>query len=154
MPKINQQRDALQANVREREQAIETGRQQVLRLLGEASTLRNQLAQIDEYLAGIERETARARQRRSRRAPAEIERAGNRPQSSFPRRMPQRQLELESVTGERRRTEEELAERRAREPSKLRREIDALQDELSQIQRAQGIARSRCCRTAPTPPNR
>ncbi len=34
---------------------------QVLRLLGEASTLRNQLAQIDEYLAAIERDAARSR---------------------------------------------------------------------------------------------
>ena len=33
----------------------------MLRLLGEASTLQNQLAQIDEYLAGIERDAARAR---------------------------------------------------------------------------------------------
>ena len=59
MLEINQQREALQAKVREREKAIESGRQVILRLLGEASTLKNQLAQIDEYLAGIERETAR-----------------------------------------------------------------------------------------------
>ena len=51
--------------MRERERAIEAGRQLILRLLGEASTLKNQLAQIDEYLAGIERETARADARRA-----------------------------------------------------------------------------------------
>jgi len=39
---INQQRDALQARLREREAAIEAGRQAILRLLGEASHLRNQ----------------------------------------------------------------------------------------------------------------
>jgi chromosome segregation protein len=60
MLEINQQREALQAKVRERERAIETGRHLILRLLGEASTLKNQLAQIEEYLAGIERETARS----------------------------------------------------------------------------------------------
>ena len=60
MTEINQQREGLQVKVRERERAIESGRQVILRLLGEASTLKNQLAQIDEYLAGIDRETARA----------------------------------------------------------------------------------------------
>ena len=51
MTEINQQREGLQLKVRERERAIEAGRQVILRLLGEASTLKNQLAQIDEYLA-------------------------------------------------------------------------------------------------------
>src|ERR1019366_3345082 len=60
MTEINQQREGLQLKVRERERAIEGGRQVILRLLGEASTLKNQLAQIEEYLAGIDRETARA----------------------------------------------------------------------------------------------
>ena len=45
----------------------------ILRLLGEASTLKNQLAQIDEYLAGIDRETARST-REEQVAAAEIER--------------------------------------------------------------------------------
>ena len=45
-------------------EGIESARQQVLRLLGEASTLRNQLAQIDEYLAAIERDAARVAQGR------------------------------------------------------------------------------------------
>ena len=44
----------------------------------------------------------------------------------------QRQLELEAVTGERRRTEEDLAERR-RGAAELRREIDGLKSEVSQI---------------------
>jgi hypothetical protein len=48
-------------NLRGRERTIEQSRQLVLRLLGEASTLRNQLAQIDEYLAAMERDSARAR---------------------------------------------------------------------------------------------
>ena len=54
-------------HLRERERSIEQARQQVLRLLGEASTLRNQLAQIDEYLAGDRaRRGARAQGRRIR----------------------------------------------------------------------------------------
>ena len=73
MQEINLQRESLQAKVREREKAIETGRQVILRLLGEASTLKNQLAQIEEYLAGIERESARS-QREEQVASTEIER--------------------------------------------------------------------------------
>jgi len=130
MREINQQRESLQARVRDRETAIEAGRQAILRVLGEASTLRNQLAQIDEYLAGIDRETARAT-REEQTSAAEIERleaARNRLSET----MAQRQLELDSVTGERRRTEEELSGRR-REVVELRRQIDALKTEVSEI---------------------
>ena len=55
------ERDAVQADLRQREKGLETARQQVLRLLGEASNLRNQLAQIDEFLAAVDRDTARAK---------------------------------------------------------------------------------------------
>ncbi len=130
MVEINQQRERLQAKVREREKAIETGRQMILRLLGEASTLKNQLAQIEEYLAGIDRETARA-VREEGTASAEIERLEV-ARKQLSETLAQRQLELESVTGQRRRTEEELAERR-RMAAELRREIDTLKNEVSQI---------------------
>src|SRR6185369_11776765 len=103
MLEINQQRETLQGKMRDREKAIESGRQLILRLLGEASALNNQLAQIDEYLAGIERETARST-REEQVTAAEIERldAARRQLSES---MAQRQLDLEAVTGERRRTE-------------------------------------------------
>ena len=55
------ERDETQAALRERERGVEATRMHVLKLLGEASTLRNQLAQIDEYLASMERDTARSR---------------------------------------------------------------------------------------------
>ncbi len=58
------------ASCAERERGIE-GPPAVLRLLGESSTLKNQLAQIDQYLVGIERDIARidARRRRPRQRP-------------------------------------------------------------------------------------
>jgi chromosome segregation protein len=130
MLEINQQRESLQARVRERERAIEAGRQVILRLLGEASTLKNQLAQIEEYLAGIERESARAT-REEQVAAVEIERLeGVRKHLSDT--MAERQLELELVTGERRRTEGDLVERR-QVSAELRREIDGLKNEVSRI---------------------
>jgi chromosome segregation protein len=130
MIEINQQREALQNKTRERERAIEAGRQLILRLLGEASTLKNQLAQIDEYLAGIDRETARST-REEEVAAAEIERleAGRKQLNET---LSQRQLELETVVGERRRTEEELGNQRGA-AAELRREIDGVRSEVSQI---------------------
>jgi chromosome segregation protein len=130
MEETSQQRETLQAQVREREQAIESGRQVILRLLGEASTLKNQLAQVEEYLAGIDRETARSA-REEQTAAAEIERldAARKQLSAV---MARRQLELESVTGERHRTEEELGARRLA-AAELRQELDALRNEVSQI---------------------
>lgn len=130
MIEINQQREALQAKTRERERAIESGRQLILRLLGEASTLKNQLAQIDEYLAGIDRETARST-REEQVAAAEIERL-EAARKQLSETVSQRQLELENVAGERRRTEEELGERR-RTAAELRGELDGARSELSQV---------------------
>lgn len=130
MTEINQQREGLQVKVRERERAIESGRQAILRLLGEASTLKNQLAQIDEYLAGIDRETARAT-REEQVAAAEIERLDT-ARRQLSETVAQRQMELESVSGERRRTEEDLTDRR-RMAGELRREIDGVKTEVSQV---------------------
>jgi chromosome segregation protein len=128
MIEINRQREALQAKVREREQTMEAGRQVVLRLLGEASTLKNQLAQVEEYLAAIEREAARS-EREEETAGAEIARleAASRQLSEI---VTQRQLELESVTAEKRRTEEDLAGRR-RNAAELRQEIDGLKSDVA-----------------------
>jgi chromosome segregation protein len=130
MAEINRQRESLQVRVIDGEQAIESGRQLILRLLGEASTLRNQLAQIEEYLAGIDRETARST-REEQVAAAEIERL-EAARKQLSETMAQRQLELELVTGERRRTEEQLAEQRLAAAG-LRQAIDALRNEVSRI---------------------
>ena len=126
----NQARDAIQARVREAESAIESSRSLILRLLGEASTIRNQIAQADTYLAGIERERTRV-QKEEEIASAEIERlAGVKEQLS--ERIAQRQLELQSVTANRRDTEEGLAGRRRAEAD-LREEIDQLRAECSRL---------------------
>ena len=128
MLEINRQRESLQLKMIEREKNIESGRQVILRLLGEASTLKNQLAQIDEYLASIDRETARST-REEQTAAAEIERLdGLKKQISAT--LAERQLELETVTGERRRTEQDLGEKRSL-ASELKLEIDGLKNEIA-----------------------
>ncbi len=123
-----QERDALQTDLRARERGIEQSRQQVLRLLGEASTLKNQLAQIDEYLAAIERDAARSRK--------EEESASNdmtrleQVKGELGEKLNARQLELESLADQRRRVEEEMKERQTRAVASRKR-IEELRAALS-----------------------
>jgi len=146
---INQQRDALQARLREREAPSKAAASHPA-AAGEASHLRNQLAQMEEYLASIERETARS-VREEQLAAAEIERL-EAARQSLTEIVAARQLELESVTGERRRTEEDLAARR-QAAAELRQTIDQEKTEVSRI-RARKESLDRCWLTAATPPNR
>ncbi len=130
MVEKNRLREELQTSVREREKAIEASRTGVLRLLGEVSTLRNQLAQMNEYLAGIERETARV-QKDEQGSSAELERLAIARQA-LSETMSQRQLELETVTGERKRTEGDLSGRR-QSAVEVRGLIDGLRTECSKL---------------------
>jgi chromosome segregation protein len=106
------ERDGAQNDLRTRERGIEESRQQVLKLLGEASTLRNQLAQIDEYLAAMERDAARSR-RDEESAASELARL-DQVKGELSTKLGARQMELESLTEQRRRVEEELKERQSR----------------------------------------
>ncbi len=106
------ERDGLQNNLRERERGIESARQQVLRLLGEASTLRNQLAQIDEYLAAMERDATRSR-REEEAASADLARM-EQVTAELSAKLGARQMELESIGSQRGRVEEEIKQRQAR----------------------------------------
>ena len=105
------ERDALQSELRERERTIEASRQQVLRLLGEASTLRNQLAQIDEYLAAMERDATRSR-REEESASADRTRL-EQVKEELSAKLSARQLDLESLAARRRGVEQEIQQRQA-----------------------------------------
>jgi chromosome segregation protein len=124
------ERDALQATLRAREQELEATRLRVLRLLGEASALKNQLAKVDEYLAGVGRDTARL-ERDESSAAADIERLSA-ARAEISERVAARQLELESVAGQRRRVEEDLAARRAR-AAETRQRLEELRQEFSRL---------------------
>ena len=106
------ERDALQADLRQREKGLEAARHQVLRLLGEASNLRNQLAQIDEFLAAVERDTARAKKEEDG-ATGDLTRLEE-VKAELSTKLSAQQLELESLADRRQRVEEEIKERRTR----------------------------------------
>ena len=124
------EREQLQQTLRGREQQIESCRQLVLRLLGESSSLKNQLAQITEYLAGVERETVKI-QREEQTALSDLEwLAASKEEASG--RMAERQVELESVAEQRRRADTELTDRRAK-AAEARQRLDALRSAFSGI---------------------
>jgi len=127
---MNRRRDDVQIRLRESGQAIDALRNAVLRLLGEASGIRNQIAQADTYLASIERERIRST-REEEVAGAEIERLAK-VKRDLSDNMAQRQMELETVTQGRLRTEQELTGKRA-EINSLRQEIDRLRGACSTL---------------------
>ena len=124
------EREELNKALQERARTLEAGRQQVLRLLGEASALKNQLAQIDEYLSAVDRDTARA-QREEQAALADMDRLEN-VKAELAQRMAARQLELESTAGQRRGVEEQLSVQRNR-AVKARADFEQLRSEASQL---------------------
>jgi len=105
------ERDALQNDLRERERGLESARMRVLQLLGEVSTLRNQVVQIDEYLAAIERDSARAR-KEEEIASVDLARL-DQVKAELSTKLSAQQLELESLADRRHRVEEDLKTRQA-----------------------------------------
>jgi chromosome segregation protein len=123
----NEAREFLQGRLRERERGLESSRLAILRLLGESSTLKNQLAQVDEYLAGIERETLRVT-REEGVAVSDLERLAA-SKEDVSQALGRRQLELESIQDQRRRADEELSVRK-RGAADARQAIDTLRAEV------------------------
>jgi chromosome segregation protein len=126
----NRVRDQIQLRVREAERTIEASRSVILRLLGEASTIKNQLAQAETYLAGIERERTRV-QRDEEIATAEIERLTGVKQE-LTGKIAERQLEIQNVVADRKETEESLVDKR-REAHEIRQRLDQLRAECSRL---------------------
>jgi chromosome segregation protein len=124
----SQERDVLQRNVRDRESSIESTRQSVLRLLGETSTLKNQLAQVEEYLSSVERDMNRLNAD-EQSASADLERLET-VRTELSDRMSSRQMELQSVTEQRKSVETELSQRRLA-AQESRRKLEQLRSELS-----------------------
>jgi chromosome segregation protein len=128
MTNKNQEREVLQRNLRERESSIETSRQAVLRLLGESSTLKNQLAQVEEYLSGVDRDMVRLTND-EQTASAELERIDS-VRNELTGRMSDRQTQLQSVTDRRKAVEADLQQRRQMSQDS-RRKLEQLRAELS-----------------------
>ncbi len=126
----NEERDMLQGRLRAREQGMESARQQVLRLLGEASTLKNQLAHVDEFLASMERDRSRA-EREAEIASGDMEKL-TAIKTGLSEKSAARQLELESLTQQKRRVEETLVSRK-QQHQETRRQLEGQRAEASRL---------------------
>ena len=117
-------------HIQEREQEQEASRRKMLGLMGEASALRNQVAKIEEFLAGNERQIARAREEEaaSKKELEQYEEA----RQELETRLEERNGEIESRRKRAGELDEEI--RGQREQSKSRRQAaDELQQELSRM---------------------
>ena len=126
----SEERDLAQGQLRDRERGMEIARQQVLKLLGEASTLKNQLAQIDQYLVGIDRDVERI-QRDEASASSERERL-EALKAELSQKQAARQMELQTTVEQRRVIDEELSTRKAR-AAEARRKLEELRAETSRL---------------------
>src|SRR5580700_2388580 len=124
------EREQIQQALQQRAKTLETGRQNVLRLLGESSALKNQLVQIGEYLSAIDRDAARC-QRDEQSAGAELERHAV-VKAELSRKMSAGQMELESTADKRRRVEDELAVRKT-QAGEARKLLDQLRTDASRL---------------------
>ena len=124
------EREQIQHALQQRAKTLETGRQNVLRLLGESSALKNQLAQIAEYLSAVDRDAARC-QRDEHAAGAELDRHAV-VKAELSRKMSAGQMELESTADKRRRVEDELAVRKT-QAGEARKLLDQLRTDASRL---------------------
>lgn len=124
------ERDRVQAALREREDLIERSRQQVLRLLGESSTLKNQLAQIETHLSSLDRDRLRLKNEEES-AGAAIERLNAR-KKEISELLAARQLEIESIGDQIQRVESALLEQRAK-AAETRRALETIRTEASRV---------------------
>jgi len=118
------------ASIRSDEQRQEGLRHQVLRLLGELSSLKNELAKMDEFLAGNERHLARVQEEASS-AEQELSEL-TRGHGDLEGQVEEQQQKLDALTEQRRLTQQEIsgrkqeAERRRVEAEKLRHDLSRL----------------------------
>jgi chromosome segregation protein len=124
------EREQIQQALQQRAKTLETGRQNVLRLLGESSALKNQLVKIAEYLSAVDRDAARC-QRDEQTAAADLERHAA-VKAELSRRMSAGQMELESTADRRRRVEEELNVRKT-QAAEARKLLDQLRTDASRL---------------------
>ncbi|HWR51092.1 MAG TPA: hypothetical protein VN428_08295, partial [Bryobacteraceae bacterium] len=126
----NRERETVQRTLGERERAIESTRQSVLRLLGEASTLRNQLAQIDTFLASLDRDSTKA-EKEAETASSDLEWI-HASKAELQQKRAARQLELQSI-GDRRRALEQEREQKKSQLAEARRELERVRAEHSRL---------------------
>jgi chromosome segregation protein len=126
----NAEREQAAEALRGHQRGVEQAQQAVMKLLGEASQIKNRLAQMETHSAALERDKSRL-QRDDQMASADLERLDQR-KKEIEEQLSRQQLELESAADQRKRIEGDLAERRTTLAS-TRKELEELRNEASRI---------------------
>jgi chromosome segregation protein len=124
------ERQEAQSQLTERERGLESLRQQVLRFLSEASSLKNRVSQTEAQVAGLERERTRA-QSEEQQSTSDLERI-ERVKREISERLSARQTELTSVTDERQEVEQSLQSKKAALQGS-RQTLERLRSEFSRV---------------------
>ncbi len=126
----NREREAVQKEYSERERGIEAARQTVIRLLGDASSLRNQLAQVDTFLASLDRDKAKA-EKEAQTANSDLDWL-NASKAELQQKRAARQLELQSICEQRRALEGGREQRKA-DLGQARADLEKARSEFSRL---------------------
>ncbi|MCZ2154675.1 MAG: chromosome segregation protein SMC [Bryobacterales bacterium] len=126
----DKERQELNRRLQEHERSLESTRQLSIRLLGEASQLRNQLAQVEEYLAGLERQKTR-HQAEEQAALAEAGRLDSL-KLDLEEKLKAHQTELSALVEKRKENDLRVQQSR-QEVQQTRQALDAIRQEHSRI---------------------
>ncbi|MBV9268384.1 MAG: AAA family ATPase, partial [Acidobacteriaceae bacterium] len=124
------ERQQAQQRLSEQERELEASRHHLLKLLGECSSLKNGITQVEAQLATADRDAARANAE-EQQSTADLARI-QQLRADLSDRLSARQTELVSVTGQRNEVEQQLHTSRAH-LSELRHAVDRLRGEHSRI---------------------
>jgi chromosome segregation protein len=124
------ERQEAQARLGERERGLESLHEQLLRLLGESSSLKTRVSQSEAQLTSLERERTRA-DAEERQAQSDLERIQSARQE-ISEQLVSRQGELTSITGQRQEVEQALHGMREKFEA-ARQSVDRLRSEFSRV---------------------
>jgi chromosome segregation protein len=124
------ERQSAQNTLTEAERALETTRQSVLRLLGESSSVKNRVTQIEAQLASSDRDIDRSRNE-EQQSLADLERI-QQVKRQLSEQLASRQTDLISVQEQRKTLEAELGQRKA-QLQESRANLDRLTTEVSRV---------------------
>ena len=126
----SQERQQLQADLSNQERTLEGSRQLVLKFLGEASTLKNQLAQVETQLSGMSRDSERLA-RDEKTAMGELERLEV-IKTEISTKLSTRQMQLQSLGDQRKEVEAALTDHK-QQAGEARKQLEQARQEASRL---------------------
>ena len=130
LAEATQERQQLQADLSNQERSLEGSRQLVLKMLGEASTLKNQLAQVETQLSGMTRDSERLA-RDEKTATGELERLEV-VKTEISTKLSTRQMQLQSLGDQRSEVDAALTDHK-QQAGEARKQLEQARQEASRL---------------------